>query len=115
MLKVMDKPVHVIDLMKDWQYYLEPKNLFTKHVFAFFNFGFSMSDTMSDNLVLCVTMCYLCLYMYEFENSFTNISGSNGLILIKCIQLFQQVIQSLNTSFQGILLILQSFLILDFN
>ena len=53
---------------------------------------------MSDKLVLCVTMS-ICIY--EFETSFTNISGSNGPILIKFTQLCQQIIQSLNTTFQG--------------
>ena len=53
--------------------------------------------------------------MYEFETSFTDISGSNGLILIKFTQLFQQVIKSLNTNFQGILIILQNLVILNFN
>ena len=63
---------------------------------------------MSDNLVLCVTVsiCITHACMYEFETSFTDISGSNGPILIKFTQLFQQVIQSLNTSVQEILIIL---------
>ena len=43
--------------------------------------------------------------MYEFETYFTDISGFNGPILIKCTQLFQWVIQSLNVDFQGILII----------
>ena len=66
-------------------------------------------------------MCYfLCLYIihayrYEFKTSFTNISGSNGPIVIKSTQLFQWAIQILNTSFQGILIIFQNFLILDLN
>ena len=66
---------------------------------------------MSGKLVLCVTFAYI----YEFETSFADISGSNGPILINFTQLFQQVIQSLNTNFQGILIILQNLLILDFN
>ena len=50
--------------------------------------------------------------MYEFEASFTDISGSNGLILIKFSQLFQWVIQSLNTrDFNHFI----KLLILDFN
>ena len=57
---------------------------------------------MIDKLVLCVNYVYMC----EFETSFTDISGSNGPILMKFTQLFQQVIQSLNIDFQGILIIL---------
>ena len=41
-------------------------------------------------------------YRYEFKTSFTDISGSNGPILIKFTQLFQQIIQILSTSFKGI-------------
>ena len=51
----------------------------------------------------------------SFETSFTDISGSNGSILIKPTQLFQWVIQSLHIDFQRILIILQNLLILNFN
>ena len=57
---------------------------------------------MSGKLVLCFTHAY----MYEFETSFSDISSSNGPILINFTQLFQQVIHSLNIDFQGILIIL---------
>ena len=61
----------------------------------FSNLGFFMSGTMSDKV--SAMSYYLCLYiihayMYELESSFTDISGSNGPILIKFAQLFQQVI-----------------------
>ena len=52
---------------------------------------------MTENLVPHMTKCYHAgLYIihansYEFETSFTDISGSNGLILIKFTQLFQWV------------------------
>ena len=69
------------------------------HVIAFLKFGvFFMSGTMSDkfgSLVLLwsiVLLYYSCLYKYEMETSFTNISGSNGPIILKFAQLFQQVI-----------------------
>ena len=69
------------------------KKFFATCMCAFCNFGFFLSGPMT----------------------FTNISGCNGLILIKFTLLFKQVIYSLNTSFQGILIILQNLLILDFN
>ena len=56
---------------------------------------------MSGMLVLCFTYTY----MYEIETSFTDMSGSNGLILIKFTHLNQQIIQSLHIDFQGILII----------
>ena len=62
-----------------------------------------------------LVLCFAYVYMYEFETSFTDISSSNGLILIKFTQLFQWVIQSLNINFHGILIILKNLLILNFN
>ena len=66
---------------------------------------------MSGKLVLCFTYTY----MYELETSFTDISGSINPILIKFTQLFQQVIQSLDIDYQGILIILNNLVILNFN
>ena len=67
------------------------------HVIAFLKYGFFMSGTMSEKFCsyyfgLLLFLCYLCLYGYEMETSFIDISGSNGSILLKFLQLFQQVI-----------------------
>ena len=57
-------------------------------------------------------LCFTYTYMYEFETSFINISSSSDPILITFTQPFQQVTESLNIDFQGILIILQNLLIL---
>ena len=70
-----------------------------------------------NNCVLWVVLYVYILSMsicMSWKTSFTNISGANGPILIKFIQLFQWVIQSLNTSFQAILIISQNLVILNF-
>ena len=61
-----------------------------------------------------VMKCFTYTYMYYFEISFTDISGSNGLILIKFTQLFQWVTKSLETNFQRILIILVKLYNIEF-
>ena len=61
------------------------KNFFVTHVFAFLKFGFFMSGTMSDNfsaaydyVLLCICLHIIHTYIYKFETSFSDISGSNN-------------------------------------
>ena len=61
------------------------KIITTHYLFTFSFFRFIVSGKF-------VMLCFTYTYMYEFETSFTDISGSNGPILIKFIQPFQQVI-----------------------
>ena len=43
-------------------------------------------------VLLCLLfLYYLCLYRYKFETSFANISGSNGLILLKFFLFYKDI------------------------
>ena len=77
-------------------------------MFTFSFFGFIVSGKS-------VMLCSTYTYMYEYETSFMDISGSNDPILIQFTHLFQWVIQSLNIDFQIIPILLQNLLILNFN
>ena len=65
----------------------------------------AMSDMLCDKCYFgLLFFCIIDAYRYETVISFADISGSNGLILMKFIQLIQWVVWSLNINFQAILI-----------
>ena len=73
------------------------------NTFAFLKFGFFMHGTI--RLELGVIMFIIYTYRYEAVISFADISRTNSPILMRFIPLIQQVVWSLNTNFQAILII----------
>ena len=75
---------------------------------AFLKLGFFVSGVIRLELGVTMSIIFHNIHTYRHEMviSFANISGSNGPILMKFIQLIHQMVWSLNINFHTILIIL---------